>query len=98
MSDLINRKDAIDAINKYGSVWIEYTEGMSIDEIAERALQASKQSMVEILRELPSAQKKGKWLLLDGYRCSECNHKLQTTGLPSSCPNCGADMRGERNE
>ena len=37
----------------------------------------------------------GKWLWLDGVRCSECNYKLETTGLPSYCPNCGADMRGE---
>ena len=37
----------------------------------------------------------GKWLWVDGVRCSQCNYKLQTTGLPSYCPNCGADMRGE---
>ena len=39
--------------------------------------------------------KHGKWLWLDGVRCSQCNYKLETTGLPSDCPNCGADMRGE---
>jgi predicted Zn-ribbon and HTH transcriptional regulator len=33
--------------------------------------------------------KRGKWLWVDGVRCSECNYKLQTTGLPSYCPNCG---------
>lgn len=37
--------------------------------------------------------KHGRWLWLDDVRCSICNHKLQTTGLPSYCPNCGADMR-----
>lgn len=36
----------------------------------------------------------GRWLWLDGVRCSNCNHKLQTTGLPSYCPNCKAYMRG----
>ena len=36
----------------------------------------------------------GRWLWLDGVRCSNCNHKLQTTGLTSYCPNCGSDMRG----
>lgn len=56
MSDLINRQDAIDAIAQYGSVWMEYTEVMNIDEIAERALKASKQSMIKILHDLPSAQ------------------------------------------
>lgn len=36
----------------------------------------------------------GKWLWLDGVRCSKCNYKLETTWLPNYCPNCGADMRG----
>lgn len=39
--------------------------------------------------------KHGKWLWVDGVRCSNCNHKLQTTGLPSYCPNCGAKMDKE---
>ena len=34
----------------------------------------------------------GKWLWFDGVRCSQCNYKLETTGLPSYCPNCGARM------
>ena len=44
--------------------------------------------------EMPERMR-GKWLLLVGYGCSCCNYKLQTTGIPSYCPNCGADMRGE---
>lgn len=40
-------------------------------------------------------RKKGKWLWTDGVRCSNCNHKLQTTGLPSYCPHCEASMREE---
>ena len=56
MDELISRQAAIDAINRYGSVWMEYTEIMSVDELAERALKASKQSMVKILHDLPSAQ------------------------------------------
>ena len=36
--------------------------------------------------------KYGKWLWLDGVRCSICNYKLQTTGLMSYCPHCGARM------
>lgn len=42
-------------------------------------------------------RKRGEWVLTDGYRCSQCNYKLQTTGIPMYCPNCGADMR-EREE
>ena len=40
-------------------------------------------------------RKKGRWTLQDGYRCSVCNYKLQTTGLPTYCPNCGCEMRQE---
>jgi len=45
---------------------------------------------------IPQPQrKKGKWLLQDGYRCSFCNYKLQITGIPNTCPNCGAEMEGQ---
>ena len=40
--DCISRAEAINAIEEYGSVWMEYTEEMSIHQIAERALKASK--------------------------------------------------------
>ena len=63
--DCISRQAAIEAINKYGSVWMEYTEVMSIDEIAERALKASKQSMIKILHDMPSvtpARPKSEWI------------------------------------
>ena len=54
--DCISRAEAIKAIEEYGSVWMEYTEEMSIHQIAERALKASKQSMYKILHDLPSIQ------------------------------------------
>lgn len=65
MDDLISRKQAVEAINRYGSVWMEYTEDMSVDEIAERALKASKQSMVKILHDLSPAQP-------EIVRCKDC--------------------------
>lgn len=56
---------------------------------------------------------KGEWVnkgsfigLIDDYRCSVCNCKPPTKkvnvswgwNLTNFCPNCGADMRGVRNE
>lgn len=52
-------------------------------------------------------QKSGKWILLDecansGYYCSNCQKKLVKEGWSDTvkkikfCPNCGADMRGEK--
>lgn len=86
MSDLIDREDAIDAINAY--------LGLSA---VSRTIQ-NMTSIQEILENLPSAEprKKGKWLLIDaGYydyvKCSQCGETL--VWGKNFCPNCGADMR-----
>ena len=36
----------------------------------------------------------GEWLMFDGLYCSNCHYKLQTTGIPTYCPSCGAKMKG----
>lgn len=53
------------------------------------------------LRELPTAEKKGKWVH-DGSRwenrwiCSECGYKwFFECARGMYCPNCGAKMEGE---
>lgn len=142
MKDLISRQAAIDEISEYGSIWIEYTDNMTIHEVAERALKASKQSMIRILKGLPSAQSEitieqaidrlyelgwiqehdriltesaqdrkrnvGKWMIqkyrvnrsehdeISFYICSECG-RANWTKEDNYCPNCGANMRGEKN-
>ena len=103
MNNTIYRQDAIDAIDQYGSIWMEYTDSMSREEVAERALKASKQSMIKILHDLPSADKRGKWIMhLDDLfpaestmECNQCHHEQPLTIDNNYCPNCGADMRGE---
>lgn len=47
------------------------------------------------LVEIPTQQRNGKWELADGYHCSQCNYKLQTTDIPMYCPNCGVRMVSE---
>lgn len=44
-----------------------------------------------------SIQKKGVWIMGNamGTYCSNCYYKLETTGLLSYCPNCGAEMEGQ---
>lgn len=99
MADYIDRDEAIDEFNRFGSVWMEFTDDMSAEKIATMALKGAKRSLIEILKELPSADIQpvphGRWVLFDGYYCSNCNYKIQTTGLPSYCPSCGARMDGE---
>lgn len=96
MTDYIERQAAIDAIDQYGSVWMEYTDRMNIEEIAERALKASKQSMIKILRDLPSAETENihckDCIHYDthNHRCRYWNHGVKVDGYCSK-----ADMRGE---
>ena len=45
--------------------------------------------------------KQGKWLINpDGYfpYCSECKAEPEGRKMTKFCPECGADMRGEKNE
>ena len=54
--DLIERQQAIDAVMEYGAIWMEYTDAMDKGEIAQRALNNAKSTMIRILKELPSVQ------------------------------------------
>ena len=68
MSDYIRREDAVDRMNSYGSIWMEYTEAMSKHEVAEQALKASKQAVIDVLENLPSAS------VAPVVRCKDCKH------------------------
>ena len=67
--------------------------------IDDRGIQTGYEIAIELIKKQPTIDaepvRHGKWLWVDGVRCSECNYKLQTTGLPSYCPNCGARMDKE---
>lgn len=89
MDDLIRRQAAIDAINRYGSVWMEYTEDMSVDEIAERALKASKQSMVKILHDLPSVHP-------EIIKCKDCKHYYYADNRIPQEQRYSCDLDGDR--
>lgn len=56
MSDLIDREKAIEQMSLYGSVWMDYTDDMTKEQVAEKALRASKQALIEAVKQLPSAQ------------------------------------------
>ena len=38
---------------------------------------------------------KGTWMMtFDGFHCSVCFYKCETTALPDVCPHCGTKMEG----
>ena len=65
--DSISRAKAIEQMSLYGSVWMEYTDDMTKEQIAEKALRESKLALIEVVKQLPSAQP-------DIVRCKDCKH------------------------
>lgn len=53
-----------------------------------------------MLESLPAAQRKGKWIYLNGldaFECSVCGRQM-VRNIFDYCPWCGAEMRGEQDE
>lgn len=91
MSDLISRRDAIDALSMMQGI------------VAENGVRKGISMAWQQIEGLPSAERRGRWIGSDDfdeyYRCSECGKgETQFGGLYRYCPNCGARMKGEENE
>ena len=84
MSDLISRQAAISHVDDVPYIKEHPNVGLLC------------KAWIESLPSAQPEQKKGEWS--DGYRWQRCSLCKQT-GKKSwnYCPNCGADMRGERN-
>ena len=104
MVDLINRQEAIDILELGAEILRRVLDVMDVVGIErEKYSYGLKllESNIEDIKELPSTQsecKMGHWYDVGSLscRCSECGCKSQKESL--FCPNCGADMRGEKNE
>lgn len=92
--DPISRQAAIDALD--GEIKLKDSD--DVDNVARYIQQVARK-----INELPSIErKKGKWIdtheeeewYAREYRCSECGDTM--LGVANFCPNCGADMRGEK--
>ena len=100
--DLINRQDAITAIKTLHDLRNRFSDTFD------------KACIIGALEEVPSAQpeqRRGKWIkncnVAFYWKCSKCgsylicskeDYLLRENDYPNYCPNCGADMRGEKNE
>lgn len=78
----MTREEAIDFAEFLKNNWIINFPDM--EKFCDRAIEA-----------LQAESKRGKWVLGDGYYCSSCGYKLQTTAILRFCPNCGAKMDKE---
>ena len=85
MDDLISRQAAIDALKRA--------------EALTRAF--GYHNVIETIRELPTAEKKGKWInhrndeghnIADCDQCGEAMQWFDDDIKPNYCPNCGARM------
>jgi len=85
MDDYISRQAAIAILDRW----------LSVNGYSEGEINVMRCMKFE-LEDMPSADvqpvRHGHWNWFDGVYCSVCNYKLQSTGIPSYCPNCGAQM------
>ena len=89
MEDLISRQAALDILDDFQSN-IE----LGIDDYAEKR---------KALCDLPSADRPiGHWIYkrMRGIKTCKCSECLTSYGCMDTpyCPNCGAEMRGEKND
>lgn len=93
MEDLINRQDAIDAIeDEWTGCCSEYPASQIIYDTVLR------------IEQLPSAQRTGKWIN-GNHICPICGEDkfkdldadIWADWQPKCCPNCGARMKGDSN-
>lgn len=99
MNDLISRQAAIDALDGGFNI----TGRKNAETIRDYINGVAKK-----LRELPSAERRGRWIKDKNlYKCTACNDLLTVAGwadcIPEKqiytafkyCPNCGAKMEGK---
>ena len=103
MSDLIDRQAAIDALEKVAELYPWKVPGNrnSYSQYNE-AWQDALGRAEGVIGNLPSAQPeriRGRWIEKPHVHgvayCSLCDYELHTNDT-NFCPNCGADMRGEK--
>lgn len=110
MKDLIEREDAIDAIE--GTDW--YHQNRNKDMVSgansdEHQAWYKAEDVYKALKEVPSADRpQGEWIYTDDdvfageYTCSNCNKRAEVDLygqwiLSNYCPNCGCRMKGASN-
>lgn len=109
MSDLIDRNDAVEAI-EFEKVYITAYKGNSNGYVSEgnpfKQYNKGLDDAIKVVNSLASAKperKKGEWIVTSEFKdcryvkCNQCKVTqvfYYNKSLTNFCPNCGADMRG----
>ena len=91
--DTISRQAAIDAICEHGT-------DLERRGITVLAVANYKQVTVDLLENLPSAERRGSWIGIDDepcdvWECDRCGHIVERECPPRFCEECGARMEVE---
>lgn len=110
MDDLISRKAAINALTENKEMINAVLDSLTLDYNMRRNQEQRRGQInedIETIKDLLSVQpmwKRGKWidetfkpwgLVHHPYKCDQCGEHSEANS--NFCPNCGADMRGDRN-
>ena len=111
-NDLISRSAAIEAIEKHIRTAEEPYHLTDADKVMNHAFEIAASCVYNLSAAQPE-RKRGKWVYaedkygIDGYHCNQCGffvpwdyaHKfINYIEDYHFCPNCGANMRGEKDE
>ena len=94
--ELISRETAIQTVHDTMYQFIDDSEIMTG---RDGLLLKVNKAICNGLKEIPSVENKGEWIYQQGiapykWRCNKCEKMFKTDF--NYCPNCGADMRGEK--
>lgn len=56
MAKLVDAEVLLQKVNAYASIWMDYTPGMSKDEIAQRALDSAKSALKLMVEQMPAVE------------------------------------------
>lgn len=103
-NDVINRQDVLQAKQEFlnNNVVRESKARTAFERTYANGWNDCNKAWIDTIEQLPSAERKGNWIpgvnySRDGFiiatRCSVCGKPHPESNF---CPNCGADMRGEK--